>query len=164
MHLTGCERGNVGNLIDDRKVLEQPLPVTLASSPTTILPRLPDRSPESIPVSIFSQSNDAQSRTSWYLPEAQRTRLRAGPPPPSWDERDKTKSLQFQISIDDPCYKVLPAALRHYDITAPWEQDRTIIRHGRKAASYLHEAQGGREESIVHSEKTISPRRKAKDE
>lgn len=28
----------------------------------------------------------------------------------------------FRVSLDDPCYKVLPAALKKYHINAPWEQ------------------------------------------
>lgn len=28
----------------------------------------------------------------------------------------------FRVSMEDPCYKVLPAALKKYNINAPWEQ------------------------------------------
>jgi len=36
----------------------------------------------------------------------------------------------FRVSMDDPCYKVLPAALRKYQINAPWEQYALYIVFG----------------------------------
>jgi len=36
----------------------------------------------------------------------------------------------FRVSMDDPCYKVLPAALRKYNINAPWEQYALYIVYG----------------------------------
>ncbi|TQS38686.1 hypothetical protein Golomagni_00803 [Golovinomyces magnicellulatus] len=36
----------------------------------------------------------------------------------------------FRVSMDDPCYKVLPAALKKYNINAPWEQYALYIVYG----------------------------------
>ena len=36
----------------------------------------------------------------------------------------------FRVSMEDPCYKVLPAALRKYNINAPWEQYALYIVYG----------------------------------
>lgn len=38
----------------------------------------------------------------------------------------------FRVSMEDPCYKVLPAALRKYNINAPWEQYALYIVYGDK--------------------------------
>jgi protein STE50 len=36
----------------------------------------------------------------------------------------------FRVSMDDPCYKVLPAALKKYKINAPWDQYALYIVYG----------------------------------
>lgn len=36
----------------------------------------------------------------------------------------------FRVSMDDPCYKVLPAALKRYNIQADWRQYALYIVHG----------------------------------
>ncbi|KAG9233781.1 BcSTE50, mitogen-activated protein kinase [Amylocarpus encephaloides] len=36
----------------------------------------------------------------------------------------------FRVSMEDPCYKVLPAALKKYNINAPWEQYALYIVFG----------------------------------
>ncbi|ROW13009.1 hypothetical protein VPNG_05966 [Cytospora leucostoma] len=36
----------------------------------------------------------------------------------------------FRVSLDDPCYKVLPAALKKYQINAPWDQYALYIVYG----------------------------------
>ena len=38
----------------------------------------------------------------------------------------------FRVSMEDPCYKVLPAALKKYNINAPWEQYTLYIVYGDK--------------------------------
>ncbi|RFU28858.1 hypothetical protein B7463_g7475, partial [Scytalidium lignicola] len=38
----------------------------------------------------------------------------------------------FRVSMDDPCYKVLPAALKKYNINAPWDQYALYIVYGDK--------------------------------
>jgi hypothetical protein len=36
----------------------------------------------------------------------------------------------FRVSMEDPCYKVLPAALKRYNIQADWRQYALYIVHG----------------------------------
>lgn len=36
----------------------------------------------------------------------------------------------FRVSLEDPCYKVLPAALKKYNINAPWDQYALYIVYG----------------------------------
>lgn len=36
----------------------------------------------------------------------------------------------FRVSLDDPCHKVLPAALKKYQINAPWDQYALYIVYG----------------------------------
>ena len=36
----------------------------------------------------------------------------------------------FRVSMDDPCHKVLPAALKKYQIKAPWDQYALYIVYG----------------------------------
>jgi hypothetical protein len=37
-----------------------------------------------------------------------------------------------RVSMEDPCYKVLPAALKKYNINAPWEQYALYIVYENK--------------------------------
>lgn len=49
-------------------------------------------------------------------------------------DRDATPQVEifksFRVSIDDPCHKVLPVALKKYNITADWRQYALYIVHG----------------------------------
>jgi hypothetical protein len=36
----------------------------------------------------------------------------------------------FRVSVDDPCYKVLPAALKKYNINGDWKQYALYIVYG----------------------------------
>jgi protein STE50 len=36
----------------------------------------------------------------------------------------------FRVSMDDPCYKVLPAALKKYQINEPWDKYALYIVYG----------------------------------
>lgn len=49
-------------------------------------------------------------------------------PPSSNPQVEIFKS--FRVSIDDPCHKVLPVALKKYNITADWRQYALYIVHG----------------------------------
>ncbi|KAF1355775.1 RA-domain-containing protein [Lizonia empirigonia] len=62
-------------------------------------------------------------------------------PTPTPDDRDRDPPLalvqpqveifkSFRVSIDDPCHKVLPVALKKYNITADWRQYALYIVHG----------------------------------
>ncbi|KAL5443791.1 hypothetical protein PMIN07_002963 [Paraphaeosphaeria minitans] len=85
-------------------------------------------------------------------PAPLRAPMRNAAPTPNADDRDpplsggtmnSTPSAQssstnpqveifksFRVSIDDPCHKVLPVALKKYNITADWRQYALYIVHG----------------------------------
>lgn len=54
--------------------------------------------------------------------------------PPSHRERSDEPSVEifksFRVGLEDPCYKVLPAALRKYHIQADWRQYSLFIVYG----------------------------------
>lgn len=55
-------------------------------------------------------------------------------PPPYSSAQKEPPSVdivkKFRVSVDDPCYKVLPAALKKYNINAPWRQYSLYIVYG----------------------------------
>ncbi|PNY28944.1 Protein STE50 [Tolypocladium capitatum] len=63
-----------------------------------------------------------------------------GPPPrrretpvpdtPSSNNASVEIFKSFRVSMDDPCHKVLPAALKKYQINAPWDQYALYIVYG----------------------------------
>jgi len=57
-----------------------------------------------------------------------------GPRTPAPDTPGSNASVEifksFRVSMDDPCYKVLPAALKKYQINAPWDQYALYIVYG----------------------------------
>jgi hypothetical protein len=80
-------------------------------------------------------------------PLSTRQPFRSTAPTPNPDERDPPLSggtmsstpsnnpqveifKSFRVSIDDPCHKVLPVALKKYNITADWRQYALYIVHG----------------------------------
>ncbi|KAF1994938.1 RA-domain-containing protein [Amniculicola lignicola CBS 123094] len=58
------------------------------------------------------------------------------PPPSATSQQTPSSNPQveifksFRVSIDDPCHKVLPVALKKYNITADWRQYALYIVHG----------------------------------
>ncbi|KIW03793.1 hypothetical protein, variant [Verruconis gallopava] len=52
-------------------------------------------------------------------------------PPSSARENPQVEIFKsFRVSIEDPCHKVLPVALKKYNITADWRQYALYIVHG----------------------------------
>ncbi|KAL2066102.1 hypothetical protein VTL71DRAFT_2173 [Oculimacula yallundae] len=50
------------------------------------------------------------------------TKLTTLTPPPRQSSTSSVEIFKsFRVSMEDPCYKVLPAALKKYNINAPWE-------------------------------------------
>ncbi|KAK3357311.1 protein kinase regulator Ste50 [Lasiosphaeria hispida] len=54
----------------------------------------------------------------------------APPDTPSTSNASVEIFKSFRVSMDDPCYKVLPAALKKYQINAPWDQYALYIVYG----------------------------------
>lgn len=55
----------------------------------------------------------------------------AGPPSKAEEEDPSVQIFKsFRVALDDPCWKVLPAALRKYQINADWRQYALYIVYG----------------------------------
>ncbi|KAK8147925.1 Adaptor for signal transduction [Beauveria asiatica] len=61
---------------------------------------------------------------------AQRRRETPVPDTPNHPPGSVEIFKSFRVSMEDPCYKVLPAALRKYQIKAPWDQYALYIVYG----------------------------------
>ncbi|POR33416.1 Protein STE50 [Tolypocladium paradoxum] len=69
-----------------------------------------------------------------------REKAASGPPPrrretpvpdtPNTSNASVEIFKSFRVSMDDPCHKVLPAALKKYQINAPWDQYALYIVYG----------------------------------
>lgn len=102
---------------------------------------------EELPHTAYS-SNTSYSSNASTLMDAQRGFDRSGPTPTpgrarghSRDQDDPAASggreapsveifKSFRVSMEDPCYKVLPAALKKYNINADWRQYALYIVFG----------------------------------
>jgi hypothetical protein len=58
-----------------------------------------------------------------------------GQKPSTRDPVDAFKS--FRISQDDPCHKVLPAALKKYKINDDWRQYALFICYGNTGSTFV---------------------------
>ncbi|EGS20810.1 uncharacterized protein CTHT_0026480 [Thermochaetoides thermophila DSM 1495] len=58
------------------------------------------------------------------------TTTRRNPDTPGGGNQSVEIFKSFRVSMDDPCYKVLPAALKKYQINAPWDQYALYIVYG----------------------------------
>ncbi|KAK6512090.1 Adaptor for signal transduction [Arthrobotrys musiformis] len=74
-----------------------------------------------------------------HLRARSRDRVRHDPPPmasppAAEDEGSNPPTVEifksFRVSMDDPCYKVLPAALKRYNIQADWQHYALYIVYG----------------------------------
>lgn len=74
----------------------------------------------------YSEGNDRNAAN------AQRRRETPGPVPDTPNHPPGSVEIfkSFRVSMEDPCYKVLPAALRKYQINAPWDQYALYIVYG----------------------------------
>ncbi|KAH6723990.1 hypothetical protein DL95DRAFT_335392 [Leptodontidium sp. 2 PMI_412] len=85
--------------------------------------------------STFQQDND-QYQASTYSRDSQKPAPSRRAQTPALDTPSSNGSVEifksFRVSMEDPCYKVLPAALKKYNINAPWEQYALYIVYGDK--------------------------------
>lgn len=78
--------------------------------------------------STFSQNDHGfDSRDKPVAPRRGQT---PAPDTPSSSNASVEIFKSFRVSLDDPCYKVLPAALKKYQINAPWDQYALYIVYG----------------------------------
>lgn len=78
--------------------------------------------------STFSQSDHGYDPRD--KPSAPRRGQTPAPDTPSSSNASVEIFKSFRVSLDDPCYKVLPAALKKYQINAPWDQYALYIVYG----------------------------------
>ncbi|KAK7751441.1 Mitogen-activated protein kinase adapter protein MST50 [Diatrype stigma] len=83
-----------------------------------------DQQPTSSTRTTFSETDHYNAKQ----PVAPRRQTPAPETPGSSASVEIFKS--FRVSMDDPCYKVLPAALKKYQINAPWDQYALYIVYG----------------------------------
>lgn len=103
-----------------------------------IRPTYPHHDEQSLPHTTYTLSgstlNDRSNASSTASSTA--SRMRAGRD--GLDEGGSGKGeppsveifKSFKVSMEDPCYRVLPAALRKYNINADWRQYALYIVHG----------------------------------
>lgn len=81
------------------------------------------------------QENE-QYQASTYSRDSQKPAPSRRAQTPALDTPSSNGSVEifksFRVSMEDPCYKVLPAALKKYNINAPWEQYALYIVYGDK--------------------------------
>lgn len=77
--------------------------------------------------STFAENDHYGSRDKPVAPRRMQT---PAPDTPSGSNASVEIFKSFRVSMDDPCYKVLPAALKKYQINAPWDQYALYIVYG----------------------------------
>jgi hypothetical protein len=77
--------------------------------------------------STFTENDHYNSREKPVAPRRMQT---PAPDTPSASNASVEIFKSFRVSMDDPCYKVLPAALKKYQINAPWDQYALYIVYG----------------------------------
>lgn len=77
--------------------------------------------------STFAGDDHYASRDKPVAPRRMQT---PAPDTPSSSNASVEIFKSFRVSMDDPCYKVLPAALKKYQINAPWDQYALYIVYG----------------------------------
>ena len=77
--------------------------------------------------STFAEGDSYNSREKPVAPKRNQT---PAPDTPSASNASVEIFKSFRVSMDDPCYKVLPAALKKYQINAPWDQYALYIVYG----------------------------------
>lgn len=95
--------------------------------------------------SYRSEAPTPSTRTTFnetdHTPYSSRDKAPQGPPrrretpvpdTPSQSNASVEIFKSFRVSMEDPCYKVLPAALKKYQINAPWDQYALYIVYGNE--------------------------------
>ncbi|KAL2164276.1 hypothetical protein VTH06DRAFT_3492 [Thermothelomyces fergusii] len=104
-------------------------PPTGMFSGTTLSARSYRSADQSAPPSrsAFGQ-DDHYSQSKNTAPRRMQTAAPETPGAANYNSVEIFKS--FRVSMDDPCYKVLPEALKQYQINAPWDQYALYIVYG----------------------------------
>lgn len=78
----------------------------------------------------FAESDHPYNNNKTQQPVAPRRMQTPAPDTPGSSSASVEIFKSFRVSMDDPCYKVLPAALKKYQINAPWDQYALYIVYG----------------------------------
>lgn len=107
-------------------------PPTTGSGTTTTLASRSYRADQATPSSrsTFADSDHYNSREKPVAPRRMQTPAAPPDTPSSASNASVEIFKSFRVSMDDPCYKVLPAALKKYQINAPWDQYALYIVYG----------------------------------
>ncbi|KAK3333445.1 protein kinase regulator Ste50 [Cercophora scortea] len=137
-HLTAMNmNGSGGNSISPS--YPSPNMPSPTSPPTTrsgtTLPSQSYRAEQATPSSrsTFAENDHYNSREKPAAPRRMQTpALPTQPDTPGTAASNASVEIfkSFRVSMDDPCYKVLPAALKKYQINAPWDQYALYIVYG----------------------------------
>jgi len=100
-----------------------------SDQPTPARSVFPQNEPDQYPQSAYPRDRDSTKPAP--LRRAQTPALDA-PSSGSGGGASVEIFKSFRVSMEDPCYKVLPAALKKYNINAPWEQYALYIVYGDK--------------------------------
>lgn len=121
-----------------------PTSSTPSATPTTAQPQMPsDLHRGSSSVSALAQANGAllagaAAGNAGLAGPSSQTSVTASPTDESKKQGDGTSHpskgdnsyKSFRVTLDDPCYKVLPAALKKYKINDDWRQYALFICYG----------------------------------
>ncbi|KAE8441794.1 hypothetical protein EG329_004307 [Mollisiaceae sp. DMI_Dod_QoI] len=137
-HLAAMNGGSQASISPGHPSPNQPSPTSPPSLGGSTLASRSYRSDQPTPGRTTFPSNENDS----YQPSTYSSRDSAKPVPsrraqtPALDTPSSNGSVEifksFRVSMEDPCYKVLPAALKKYNINAPWEQYALYIVYGDK--------------------------------
>lgn len=102
------------------------------SAATTLVPRsyrgdIPTPSTRSTFAEADHANNYARDKAPTGPPRRRETPV---PDTPGTSNASVEIFKSFRVSMEDPCYKVLPAALKKYQINAPWDQYALYIVYG----------------------------------
>lgn len=107
-----------------------PSPTSPPSMGGTTLASRSYRADQPTPSSRSTFPQNDQNYDSRDKPVAPRRGQTPAPDTPSTSNASVEIFKSFRVSMDDPCYKVLPAALKKYQINAPWDQYALYIVYG----------------------------------
>jgi len=137
-HLAAMNGGSQTSTSPGHPSPNQPSPTSPPTLTGSTLASRSYRSDQPTPArSTFPQNDNDQYQASTYSRDSTKPApSRRGAQTPALDTPSSNGSVEifksFRVSMEDPCYKVLPAALKKYNINAPWEQYALYIVYGDK--------------------------------
>lgn len=136
-HLAAMNGGSQASISPGYPSPNQPSPTSPPTLGGSTLASRSYRSDQPTPArSTFPQNDNDNYQPSTYSRDSQKPAPSRRAQTPALDTPSSNGSVEifksFRVSMEDPCYKVLPAALKKYNINAPWEQYALYIVYGDK--------------------------------